>query len=49
MATSRQKNIFGVLLAAGTGSRFGGGKLSADLNGQSLLQHAVGPLSAVFR
>lgn len=48
MRAKVHKNIVGVLLAAGSGSRFGGGKLSAGFGGQTLLQHALQPMQAVF-
>lgn len=36
-----------LLLAAGRGTRFGGGKLAAQLEGKSLAQHAADNLSAL--
>jgi molybdenum cofactor cytidylyltransferase len=39
--------ISGVVLAAGTGSRFGGTKQLAPLDGKPLAQHAVDALAAV--
>jgi CTP:molybdopterin cytidylyltransferase MocA len=39
--------IGGLILAAGSGSRFGGPKQLAELNGRPLLDHAVEAMSAV--
>lgn len=39
--------IGGLVLAAGEGRRFGGTKLAAELDGVSLLEHAVGAVLAV--
>jgi molybdenum cofactor cytidylyltransferase len=39
--------IGGVVLAAGEGRRFGGGKLLAELDGRPLLEHALGAMLAV--
>jgi molybdenum cofactor cytidylyltransferase len=39
--------IGGLVLAAGGGRRFGGGKLVAELDGRPLLDHAVAAISAV--
>jgi len=36
-----------VLLGAGRGERFGGGKLAADLGGRTVLDHAAAPLLAL--
>jgi CTP:molybdopterin cytidylyltransferase MocA len=38
--------IGGVVLAAGAGTRFGGGKQLAELDGKPLLEHALGAMEA---
>jgi CTP:molybdopterin cytidylyltransferase MocA len=38
--------VSAILLAAGAGSRFGGGKLLAELNGVSLVEHVLATLEA---
>jgi molybdenum cofactor cytidylyltransferase len=38
--------IGGIVLAAGTGTRFGGSKQLADLNGRPLLEHALRAMAA---
>jgi molybdenum cofactor cytidylyltransferase len=39
--------LVAVLLAAGEGKRFGGGKLAADLAGRPLIDHAAATLAAI--
>src|SRR5437762_11604793 len=46
-ARGRDVVIGGVVLAAGEGSRFGGAKQLADLNGRPLLEHSLAALAAV--
>jgi molybdenum cofactor cytidylyltransferase len=38
--------ITGIVLAAGPGTRFGGGKQLAELDGRPLLEHALGAMAA---
>ena len=38
--------VSAILLAAGAGSRFGGGKLLAELNGVALVEHVLATLGA---
>ncbi len=45
-AVSRPDRVAAVVLAAGAGSRFGGGKLLAPLEGRPILQHVMDRLAA---
>jgi len=44
--TQGRARVTAVVLAAGAGSRFGGGKLLADLEGRPVLQHVLDTLAA---
>lgn len=43
---SADVNLAAIILAAGAGRRFGGGKLSAHFNGEPLIAHAIGAARA---
>ena len=46
VSDGRTRRIGAVVLAAGAGSRFGGGKLLAPLDGRPILQHVMDRLAA---
>ena len=46
MATTPRRHVTAIVLAAGAGSRFGGGKLLASVDGKPILQHVLDSLAA---